>query len=348
MGKTIYTGEGKTLLARGVILTEYFIRKLRNIGLSTFYIENENFKDIILEDILSEKVKLEAMQNINTLNNWIRNSQNNLSATALKPIPIDERMIKKSAADIVDEILKQQKAVHSLIEMRSKEEWLVAHSIQVAVISVILGQKLNLNRIQLEDLAIGALFHDIGMSFLPLELINKPPAHYSPEEMKVYQNHTTEGFNFLRKNLEISLLSAHIAYQHHEIPCGGGFPRKIKGDEIIQYAKIVRVADVYDELASGIFGASPLLPHEAFEIIVSLAGKTMDFEIIEAFSQHVAAYPNGSSVLLNNGQTGVVIAQNGLPTRPKVRVLWDQGETIKVVEHDLCKELTLFITKVVL
>lgn len=80
-----------------------------------------------------------------------------------------------------------------------------------------------------DALAVGALIHDIGTVTLPIELISKR-ASFTPGEMALYQTHSKHGFDILREKRELSLLGAHIAFQHHEWQNGNGYPRKLTGN----------------------------------------------------------------------------------------------------------------------
>lgn len=338
LAKTLFTGDGRVLLSEGVPIMSSYISKLNRLGVEAVYIRDSRFDDIEPPEILSDKVRFEVMKRVSET----------CDAIQINSAKFNASLIKKSARDIVESVLRLENTVQSLVEMRTKDNWLITHSVQVALISVILGKALKLNLPQLEELAVGALLHDIGMAQLPADLLKKPSTEYNEEEIIIYKEHTKWGFEYLRKKAGISLLSAHVAFQHHELLNGGGFPRKLAGSDIHQYAKIVRVADFYDELIAGIHDVQPMEPHKVYEIIMGLAGIVLDFEIVEVFTTCVAAYPTGSTVRLSNGEVAVVIGQNEAATRPKVRALWDDQGDLDVTEYDLSKKLTLFITEVIL
>ncbi|MCK9906259.1 hypothetical protein MXD63_40505, partial [Frankia sp. Cpl3] len=116
--------------------------------------------------------------------------------------------------------------------------------------------------------------------------------------------------------------SAHIALQHHEWVDGRGEPRGLTGAEIHDFAKIVAIANTYDNLISPFSSEATVHPYEACEKIMALAEKQFDHGMVIQFLRAIAVYPTGSSLRLSTGEVGVVIEQNrGLPSRPVVRVI---------------------------
>jgi HD-GYP domain-containing protein (c-di-GMP phosphodiesterase class II) len=194
---------------------------------------------------------------------------------------------------------------------------------------------MGLNMIQLKELAIGALLHDIGK-------IN------APELQEGRFHHAWRGFELLKMKREYSLLSAHVAFQHHEKVDGTGTPRGLSGDEIHLYAKIAAVANTYDNLLSDLSEGRRLMPHEALERMHALSGTALERDVLIEFLRIVSVYPNGISVRLSNRQTGVVVGQHrGLPGRPIVRVIDKEGDTaVAAQEIDLAQHTTIFIESV--
>jgi len=209
------------------------------------------------------------------------------------------------------------------------------HAMNVCMMSSLLGLNMGLNMLQLKDLAIGALLHDIGKLG-------------APEVQEGRMHHAWRGFDLLKNKREYSLLIAHVAFQHHEAIDGSGAPRGMKGEEIHNYAKIVAVANMYDNLIYNSADQVPLMPHEACERLNAMSGTTLDHEVLVHFMRIISIYPNGISVKLSNRQTGVVVGQHrGLPGRPIVRVIDKEGdEAVGYNEIDLAQHPTIFIESV--
>jgi HD-GYP domain-containing protein (c-di-GMP phosphodiesterase class II) len=234
-----------------------------------------------------------------------------------------------------------------LTNIHGTDAYLFQHSVNVAILAGIMGLAKGYNRNQIEDLGIGALLFDIGMTKIPKELINKTSS-LTPKERIVMERHTTEGFEILRHQHDISLLSAHCALQHHERYDGSGYPRGLKKDEIHDYAQIVALADVYDALTSPRAYRNRHTPNEAIEYLLGAGNSQFDIDLIQLFCRHISIYPVATTVLLNTGQVGVVSSNNQLAVdRPVVRILReaDGSPASAPYELDLKENHLLMIVK---
>ncbi|KEO84648.1 HD-GYP domain-containing protein [Tumebacillus flagellatus] len=338
LARTIYTNDGRPLLNAGVQLTVGMLSTLRRLGVSMLFIQDARFADVVVEEVVSETTRREALSNFATAVQHIQGGSE-----------FNTKTISQATGSIIDEIMKNKKVLVSLSDIRTKDNRLFLHSINVTILSVVIGTNMGLNRAQLSDLAMGAMFHDIGKIELP-EKVQKEEVSDLPKGISSDEAHTWRGYKRLRKKNEISIIAAHCCLQHHEHIDGSGFPRGLAGDEIHPFAKIVAVANAFDNLIAGNEDTKPMLPHEATELMMSLAGKQFDHEVVVQFLRSVAVYPTGVSIKLDNGQVGMVVGQHkGLPSRPIVRVFKkEEGEweSHDVKELDLAKETTLFIQKV--
>lgn len=337
LGKEVYSSNGKVLLGKGVVLKPMYIARLQELDIHVIYIEDDLTSDIIIEDVISDKHRYEAMAAIEKSCKAIQNEKSN------------EIDLKETISNIVQDILFQKEIMISLMDMRNIDNGVYAHSVNVCVLASVLGKGLGLPVDKLNELALGALLHDVGIVNLPKEIINKRGA-LTKEENKLYHMHTTEGYELIRKKTDTSIITAHMAYQHHEWTNGKGYPRQLKGAAIHPLAEIVTIADFYDCLIHGSPGLPRVLPHVACEIMMANAGVRFRQELIHIFLQYIAAYPTGYTVKLNNGETGVVVGQNkGLPMRPIVRIFHGKInlKQVRVTEYNLVHERTLFVDYII-
>lgn len=336
LGKTIYSSKGRVLLGKEVKLTPLYIGKLKDMGISIVYIEDERFDDVVIEDVITEEQRWEAMELIEKSSQAVRLGKD-MNGFELKGI----------VSKIVEEIMFKKDVLVSLMDIRSRDNQMFAHTVNVCVLSTVLGKAMLLDKEKLETLAIGALLHDIGKMQLEPELVCKTE-NLTPKEIERMKIHTTLGFEELRKRKEFSLVVAHIAFQHHENLNGTGYPRQLKDGEIHPLAQIVALTDLYDKLTTDNSGLKRVMPHEACEILMGLAGKIFPLELVRLFLKNVAAYPTGVTVRLNTGEIGVVVDQNlSMPARPVVRVFDDtELNSSKGKEYDMVKHRTIFITEV--
>src|SRR5664279_2653453 len=222
-------------------------------------------------------------------------------------------------------------------------------SVNVAVLSLITAITMGFNKDKLRILGAGALFHDVGKTAVPENILIKATPLTDDEE-ELFEEHTTIGFHILRKIESLSLQVAHVALQHHEHYDGTGYPRKIRGDEINEFARIVTVADIYDILTSGRAGHSRFSSLQAVELVIANSGKFFAPEVVEHFIHTIALFPVGTLVMLNTQEKAVVVETfREHPTRPRVRLLVNsQGNRINPpYEMELASNLNFYIVRII-
>jgi HD-GYP domain-containing protein (c-di-GMP phosphodiesterase class II) len=309
----IYFANGIIYANEGSILSEGAIRNLKNVGIDTVYIKDEN-NDMNLKEVLNAPIRLEVMHELKDTFDDIKKSKT-----------VDEYKIGNIIDKIVDNFeVSENSFMLNNIGHKNEDLKLVNHSINVALLSLLIGVNKKYNRDKLEKLATGAILHDVG------KLFDNGP------------NHCKIGYNIVKNTSHIPVTSYMCIFHHHESEDGTGYPEKLKGDKIHEFTKIVSICNEYNNLLQpGRFR----LPSLAIEYIASQAGKKFDREIYNDFIKSIYCYPNGLFVRLNNGVKGVIVKQNkNFPSRPVVGVIVDG----KPVIYDLLKNLTLFVEEVVL
>ncbi len=338
LAKPLYNADGMILLNAGIELRERFIDRLKELDVTYVYVEDELTSDIDIPDIISEKTRIEAITSAKTIMEQIKLGKN-----------VDADQAKKITNMLVDELCHNHGALLNFIDMRTNNDYLFGHSVNVCVLSIMTGISLGFDELRLRDLGVGALLHDVGKTKIAPELLNKT-GRLTADETTEIKKHPTFGFEILRKNPDISLVSAHCAYQHHERYDGSGYPRGLKGQEIHQFAHIVAIADVYDALTSDAIYRKAIPVYEALAIISKAAGVYFDAELINKFTENIAVYPIGSVVRLNNNQFGVVVdISRECKSKPVVRIIFDENkkQVNKLIEIDLSKNSRLYIADVV-
>ncbi|SEC51451.1 HD domain-containing phosphohydrolase [Paenibacillus sp. GP183] len=328
LGRTIFSSNGAILLSEGVQLTVYMINTLKRIGVTMLYIKDPYLEDVIIEDVLSEETKRNVMQQMGNTFESIRSGKD-----------FNTRTVSISIDQLLDDVMKNKDVLVQLSDIRTKDNEMYVHATNVCMMSVMIGINLNLSPVQLKELAIGALFHDIGK----IELLTDDQS----KDIKLH--HTWRGFEVIKNKREYSLLIAHVAFQHHETMDGQGLPRKLTSDQIHLYAKIVAVANMYDNLLFDPADGKRMLPHEACEHMMALGSAKLDHEVLIQFLKTISIYPTGTSVRLSTKEIGVVVGQHrGLPARPIIRIVKQEseGNEITIKEMDLAKLTTVFIDQI--
>lgn len=176
--------------------------------------------------------------------------------------------------------LSSIKAFSSLLEQRGPH--LVGHARKVADVARRIAQTLKLDEKATGDIFIAGLLHDIGQVGLSDVILSKPVPKMNDEELKQYRAHSLRGEQTL-----ISLEDLHdvsvLIRSHHERIDGQGFPDRLSGDAIPIGARILAVAETYDDLQSGHLGSTGVTPNEARQLIERGKGTQFDAEVVEAF-----------------------------------------------------------------
>jgi HD-GYP domain-containing protein (c-di-GMP phosphodiesterase class II) len=192
----------------------------------------------------------------------------------------------------------------------SEYGYLASHAVRSMITSLLIGNYLKLSDEKLIELGIAALLHEIGMTKLPSTskgYYNKRPL--TQDEKKAIFSHPILSYNVL-KSFDLPLEVCLAGLEHHERENGAGYPRRLTGDKISLYAKIIAVACSYEALTvdrphreakDGYAGMMDLLKNE---------GKQYNQTIIKALLYSLSIYPVGLYVLLSNGKKGQVVDVN--------------------------------------
>ncbi|MEW8955170.1 HD domain-containing phosphohydrolase [Clostridium sp.] len=338
LGKTIFDNEGRVLLKEGVKLSSNVLKRIKLLGINYLYILDE-YSDMEIQDIIKPELR---QKSINLVKSTFNNICSNYDSIYNN---IDD--ILKLVEEILDDISSSSNILVNLVDIKTIDGYTYEHCVNVAVLSLIIGIKLELTKGDLKDLCLGALLHDIGKIFIPNHVLNKP-SRLNDKEFQIIKDHPLKGYHYLRHINNIPTNSRLIVLQHHEKVDGTGYPFGKGQEEISILSKIVSIADVYDALTSNRPYRLPLSPNEALEFILGNAGSHFDFLLVKLFNETIIPYPNGTLVQLNTGDIGVVKENfSDFPLRPNIKILKSDNLQIVGCEINLRENLSLVIDKTV-
>ncbi len=344
LAKAVLGCSGQILLKSGVEIKPQYINYLRNLGIYVLYVRDDRIEDLEVSDVIKEETRHEARLLVQKI---MKNVQS--PGCQIKSINIQDKEIVKTVSKIIEELIDNRDMIVQLVDIRAKDDYLFAHSVNCTVLATLVAARMSYDQKILRLLATGTLLHDLGMVTVP-ENILKKPGELTEDEFESIKKHPEYGFEIFKKSPLFDSRAGAVILQHHE-RCGGqGYPKGIEGGRITNLAKIVSIADVYDSMTSDKFHRRSYYPHQTVELLMSRGGEYFDMEILNYFLSAIAAYPIGFHVLLSNGESGLVIANNpGLTLRPVVRVLYT-GEDLaphpETYDLDLSRELDLTIIRV--
>jgi HD-GYP domain-containing protein (c-di-GMP phosphodiesterase class II) len=239
------------------------------------------------------------------------------------------KKIKRVVQSIVDQILNEETSLVGLTTIRDYDEYTFQHSVNVCIFSVALGRRLGLSKIQLYDLGLAALFHDIGKSRVPVEVLNKTES-LDDDEWRLMAAHPWLGMLALfqmRGQQELPYRAMVVAYEHHMKTDLTGYPKNVRPRMMSIFSKVVAVADGFDAATSRrSYQTTPLTPAAVLQEMRDNRRRGMDPVVVKAFINLTGIYPVGTLVVLDTFELGIVHSANPNPemvSRPVVRVVSD-------------------------
>ena len=234
----------------------------------------------------------------------------------------DKQVDKKKIVDDINAILAQTSSSRDLFDLlnglRLTQDRMYMHSLNTALISNMLARWLKLSEEDINDVTIAGLFHDIGMMGVPDEILKKAPEERTKEEKEMVLQHTIYGYRYLMKR-ELNRQIGLSALTHHERMDGSGYPLQCIGSALCTYARIVAIADAYDELT--ITDQGERNPFEMIRIFEQEGLAKYDPQFIMVFLAGITDTFIGCDILLDNGKIGRIIYINrDNLSRPMVKI----------------------------
>ncbi|OOF01361.1 hypothetical protein BZG78_00595 [Salinivibrio sp. MA351] len=188
-------------------------------------------------------------------------------------------------------------------------EDMYAHSLNVAVLALMVARSHGYNNDQIRSLMTGAILHDIGTKKVPSAIVRKKERLTDPE-MNYYRQHVNYGAELVAEMDECTPEVEAIITQHHEFADGSGFPKGLNGDEIEEPAQIVGMVNFFDRLCRPQFGAPARMPFAALSHLFKENKAKFNPRLLALFVKMMGVYPPGTVVKLSNEEVGIIISVN--------------------------------------
>jgi putative nucleotidyltransferase with HDIG domain len=221
---------------------------------------------------------------------------------------------------LIVKVARSNAALGQILAVKQYENLTYCHSVNVAMLSLLLGRQLALDEFAMAALVEAALLHDIGKTKIPLEIVKKPGA-LTKRERKLIDAHTTIGAEILAQTDGLRPLTPVVALEHHRGVKGGGYPDLGSAVPHIM-SQIVSVADIYEAVTGARSYQEAMLPERACLILARLAGEKLNTSLVKAFVNAITFFPMGSLVRTNRDELGVVMrTSTGDPLHPVLALL---------------------------
>lgn len=361
--KPVFGRGGIVMLEAGTVLTGHYIERLRTLGYRHIPIagrggasgdslpkkqpERKAEEGFDASDIARMKEDPEAMKRTEEMVHSFLESDRTFANLALASADLGR--LRRGYRERVLETFAQRALAEELSVLRQTDPQWFGHALNVSLLANVAGDARGGDGAQLQELTVGALLFDIGMTRLPAGLI-RARRKWTDAERRQVREHTHLGYRVLSGIRDVPLQAARCALLHHERYNGEGYPLAFKGKDIPELAQIVGLADVYDALLSSRHHREPYPNNEAMEYLFAAGNYEFGMEIIHLFLRHIAVIPVSSVVLLSSGQLGVVVsADRRMAHRPVVRVIREANgdEVAKPYTIDLSDQRRLVVVKTV-
>ncbi len=236
--------------------------------------------------------------------------------------PLETEGFDDLADGMIDSVIRNHNALACLGRIREKDNYLMEHSINLAVLMGIFAKAMKIDRETMHQAMVGALLHDIGKIMVPDNILHKP-GKLDDNEFARMKQHVVFSRDLLKNTPGIHPLTVNVAAQHHERIDGSGYPEGLTGCQICREGKMVAITDVYDAITADRCYHKGLTPTSALKKLLEWSGSHLEESLVHMFIRSMGIYPVGSLVLMESGRLAVVIETSEKDqARPIVRVIY--------------------------
>jgi len=346
IAEPVFSEQGNMLLKEGVVINQHVLDKLLIHEIDYVYIFDALMQGIEPTSLVDEEKLQESVTVVkNVFDDVLHNERMGVKASLSKK---DVKLVKAVVEDLIKELESAENILYTVVDLIGTDAYTYKHSVNVTVLSIIVSRALGYEQIDIKNIAMGALLHDIGKVRVEPELILKP-GKLTFEERQRVELHPSYGYELLEAIEGLSYTTKQIILLHHEKIDGSGYPYGLRGIEIPEYVRIVTVCDMYDAMTTDRVYRNKMPIYRALDILMAEAIYRIDPIIYSILLDNIAVYPVGTGIILSDGRVGVVVDyRHKNPARPIVRVLNTSlnSDNINIEHIDLEKSQVLFIEDV--
>ena len=340
----IYSKDGHLIFKKGNIMTEAIMDRLESMGVTRVLVEAGTVE---LVDDDSKKPENDGLPTDNIKEyseNFLLKKEFEQGKDALLNKDVDGA--RDVALGIASKLETTGDIKKELDELKYGTEGVVTHSLNVAVLAGAIAIENGFAPKDIEELVVGGMLHDIGKLYINPNVLNKK-GRLDEKEFEIMKTHAEEGYRKLCDNKGVSHKVRMMAFQHHENNDGTGYPKRLKGEQIMWEARIIHVVDVYEAMTAKRCYKDHLLPGDVMEFVMGKYSTMFDIKAMDMFLRTIPAYRKGDLIRLSDGTKCQVLESNPINSlRPLVVDL----STMKVMDlysdrNHLSKTITELIVK---
>ncbi len=306
--------------SKGDILSDKTIDGLKRLGTQSVYIDDLDSGSSFVAEPTIEPGPVSPDDPLKDYSEIIAYIYREYASFKLLNKPVLPR-IEESASRLIEFVLGDPAVLKALSKVMMIDGYTLNHSIQVSMISSLIGQWLGLSVEDQFRLGYAGLLHDLGKCKIPVHVLNKP-SKLSPEEYESIKKHAEYSFDMIKALPQVNSEIRDAVLQHHEKTDGSGYPLHLGGDDIHFYAQILCIADIYSAMTTDKVYNRKYTPLKAAEEVFNAScANQVNAEIANLFLRNIYRMLVGSQVRLSNNQEGEIVYFNRFsPGKPLVKI----------------------------
>lgn len=242
---------------------------------------------------------------------------------------INVTRIRSSVKSCVDSIVNNPNALIWLGRLRSKDNYIAEHCLNVGILAIAFGRHLGMGSDELEILGMCGMLHDVGKLKVNQKVLDKP-SKLTEDEFAIIKDHCRIGRDILSQDESIPKTVIEAAFGHHERMDGSGYPRGLQADTLNLYTRMISIVDTYDAITTNRCYDTSRPPTEAMKILFDCRSTQFEPILVEKFIECLGIYPTGSLVELHSGEGAVVIDSNkNSRLKPRVSIVLDEEKNYR-------------------
>ena len=322
VAEDIYDPHGRVLITRGQRLGTHHLVRLRKFQIRAIFIDPTQ-GEVVVKPTRAD-LREQCLQMLAHAFQQLRQGQTG------ERVCLDTAAIMAAADALIAALKDGSKPLVTLTDAGMDGDRLLQHSVNVAVLGILIGHDMRVPADALRDLAVALLFHDVGMIFLPDELLHAtcPP---TSAQAALIRQHAPLGYEHLARTEAFTPDACELILFHHARLDQSGYLYGLRGDALCVPSRILAAVETYATLTGPRFGIPAVLPDAAISYLIRGSGTQFAPDVAAALCRRIALYPEGTAVQLNSGEYGIVAGLHpDQPHRPVVLIHLDnRGKTLK-------------------
>lgn len=319
--KDIFAGDGTILVSAGAMLNRQTIEKLNKWAVAKVPVLVEAGANPLQDP----KIK-QFIHNYQTSVHAVERAFDIIRSDGEVPL----QTFEQAAGSIAENVISTGNAIDQLYNLPPCDDYTFRHCVNVSVVAAMIAMWLKYPADIINAISLAGLMHDIGKAKLPPELLNKP-FRLPPVKYELYKEHTSLGAEMLKGRPDIGESIIAGVLEHHERCDGSGYPGQLTAEDIHPYAKIIAIADRYDEeLTINLNPDIVVSPYTSLEKVWNEVTR-FDVKGCVTFMDNMTNFLSGNIVALSDRRQGRVVCINKeWPSRSMVQL--DNGEVLDLME----------------